>query len=183
MNEELKQIPIRIKELREILDISELDISKKLGLSLEEYRLLESGEKDIPISTLYEIASILGTDFTVLMTGDSPKMDTHTVVLKGEGVQVDRYKGYHFETLAFNFINRTMEPMLVTLEEQSPEPALVMHSGQEFNFVVCGTVKVTVGTNSFILNEGDSIYFNPSLPHGQSAVGGKAKFLTVINEN
>ena len=86
------------------------------------------------------------------------------------------------ESLAFNFKNRQMEPMLVTLEEQEPEPALVMHSGQEFNLVLEGKVKITVGKNSFILSEGDAIYFDPNLPHGQAAVDGRTRFLTVINE-
>jgi mannose-6-phosphate isomerase-like protein (cupin superfamily) len=182
MNSELMQIPKRIKELREILEISAMEMASRLNIGLEQYNKLENGEKDIPISTLYEIASILGTDCTVLLTGESPRMNTHTVVRKGEGVSVDRYAGYHFESLAYNFIGREMEPMLVTLEVKEVEPALVMHGGQEFNFVLQGTVKVTVGNKSFILNEGDCIYFNPSLPHGQAAVGGTTKFLTVINE-
>lgn len=182
MNSELIQIPKRIKELREILEIPAMEMASKLDISLEQYNKLESGQKDIPISTLYKIASILSTDFTVLLTGESPRMNTHTVVRKGEGVCVNRYTGYHFESLAYNFIGREMEPMLVTLEVQEVEPALVMHGGQEFNFVLQGTVKVTVGSKSFTLNEGDCIYFNPSLPHGQAAVGGTTKFLTVIKE-
>lgn len=182
MREELMQIPKRIRELREILDIPVAQMAARLDLEQDAYLRLESGEKDIPISMLYEIADILNTDFTVLMTGDAPRMDTYTVVRRGEGVQVDRYAGYHFESLAFNFMNRTMEPMLVTLDEKDEEPALVMHSGQEFNLVLEGQLKVTIGKNVFILNAGDSVYFNPQLPHGQAAVGGRARFLTVINE-
>ena len=145
MNDELLQIPKRIKELREILEISITEMAEKLNISHDEYEKYESGEKDIPVSALYAIAAALGTDCTVLMTGE-------------------------------------MEPMLVTLEEQETEPALVMHSGQEFNLVLEGKVKVTVGKNSFILNEGDAIYFDPNLPHGQAAVDGRTRFLTVINE-
>lgn len=182
MNSELMQIPKRIKELRDILEIPTTEMAEKLNVSLDDYLKFESGEKDIPVSTLYEIASVLGTDCTVLLTGDAPRMNVHTVVRKGEGVSVDRYEGYEFESLAFNFMNRTMEPMLVTLEVQEQEPALVIHGGQEFNYVLEGKVKVTVGKNEFILNAGDSIYFNPQLPHGQAAVGGTTKFLTIINE-
>ena len=159
MNDELLQIPKRIKELREILEISITEMAEKLNISHDEYEKYESGEKDIPVSALYAIAAA-----------------------RGDGVRVDRYSGYYIESLAFNFKNRQMEPMLVTLEEQETEPALVMHSGQEFNLVLEGKVKVTVGKNSFILNEGDAIYFDPNLPHGQAAVDGRTRFLTVINE-
>ena len=168
MNDELLQIPKRIKELREILEISITEMAEKLNISHDEYEKYESGEKDIPVSALYAIAAALGTDCTVLMTGESPRMDSYTIVRRGDGVRVDK--------------NRQMEPMLVTLEEQETEPALVMHSGQEFNLVLEGKVKVTVGKNSFILNEGDAIYFDPNLPHGQAAVDGRTRFLTVINE-
>ena len=163
MNPELLQIPKRIRELREILDLSTIEVAEKLDVTLDEYQRYESGEQDIPVSTLYEIANILGTDCTVLLTGDTPRMNVHTVVRKGEGVSVDRYEGYQFESLAFNFMHRSMEPMLVTLEVQEKDPPLVIQ-------------------NSFILNEGDSIYFDPKLPHGQSAVGGTTRFLTIINE-
>lgn len=182
MNSELLQIPKRIKELREILDISVSEMSEKLNVTREEYEKYESGEKDIPVSTLYEIAAVLGTDCTVLMTGESPRMNSYTVVRRGNGVRVERYAGYFIESLAFNFMNRQMEPMLVTLDVQEEEPALVMHGGQEFNMVLEGKVKVTVGKNVFILNEGDCIYFDPSQPHGQAAVDGRTRFLTVINE-
>lgn len=171
MNEALLQIPARIKELREIMEISSLAMAEKLHLDLDEYVKLEDGTKDIPVSTLYEIASVLNTDPTVLLTGENPRMNTYTVVRKGDGVRVDRYPGYQFESLAFNFINRTMQPLLVTLEEQENNPPLVMHSGQEFNLVLEGKVEVTVGKSSFLLNAGDSIYFDPQLPHGQVAVG------------
>lgn len=182
MNDALLQIPARIKELREILDVSVEEMAEKLNIPPAQYVGFEDGTRDIPISTLYEIAAILNTDPTVLLTGEDPRMNTYTVVRRGDGVNVDRYPGYNFESLAFNFINRTMEPLLVTLDEDDEKPALVMHTGQEFNLVLEGTVEVTVGKNRFLLNAGDSIYFNPQIPHGQAAVNGRARFLTVINE-
>ena len=75
-----------------------------------------------------------------------------------------------------------MNPMLVTIAP-TDTPELVMHGGQEFNFVLEGKLRVIVGDKDYFLREGDSIYFDPSLPHAQLAMGGKdAKFLTVINE-
>jgi len=182
MDTQIRQIAERIKELREVLDISMDSMARDLNISLEEYGQYESGLKDIPISTIFGIASLLDIDYSVLLTGESPRMDAYTVVRKGEGVAVDRYKGYHFESLCSNFKNKVMEPMVVTLEEGAPPPELVMHRGQELNYCLQGRVKVTVGKNEFVLSEGDSIYFNPALPHGQQAIGGTTKFLTVITE-
>lgn len=180
MKPEINQIPKRIKELREILEISAVDMAKSINVPISDYMKYESGEADIPISILYEIAEKLNTDCTVLMTGDSPKMDKYTVVRSGNGVKINRYDGYDFESLAYNFKDRKMNPMLVVLEKKDDEPALVSHPGQEFNFVLEGEVKVTVGSNSFNLKKGDSIYFDPGVLHGQAAITDVTKFLTVI---
>jgi len=182
MKTELTQIPRRIRELREILDIAPEQVAERLDIDVLEYRQLEEGEKDIPISLLYEIAAVLETDVTVLLTGDAPRMNSYTVVRKGDGVAVDRYAGYHYENLAFNFMNRTMDPMIVTLSKKDAEAALVTHSGQEFNLVLSGKMRVTIGKQSFVLNEGDSVYFSASLAHGQAAIDGETRFLTVIQE-
>jgi len=179
-----QQIAARIREMREILDFTEKEISAKLHITLAQYRSYENNETVIPISTLNELAEIFGVDFTVLLTGEAPRMNKFSLVRKGHGVKVERYPGYSFQSLAFNFQQRTMEPMLVYLEphdDEDAQPTLVTHSGQEFNLVVEGTVKVVVGDREFILNEGDSLYFDPSIPHGQRAVGGPVKFVTVIN--
>ena len=176
------QIPGRIKELREILEISAMDMAKDTGISLETYARYESGELDIPISVLYHIAGRLGTDVTVLITGEEAKMASAAVCRKGRGVQIERYPGYEFSSLAYNFRGRTMEPLLVLLDSAKPAAAQVSHSGQEFNYVVEGRMKVTIGKAEYVLNAGDSIYFDARLPHGQSAVDGSAQFITIIQE-
>ena len=182
------QVPGRIKELREILEISAMDMAADIHISLETYSKYENGELDIPISALNSIAGKLGTDVTVLMTGEGPRIDSAAVCRKGKGVQVERYPGYEFSSLAYNFKGRTLEPLLVWLDASHPAAAQVAHSGQEFNYVVAGRMKITIGSAEYILNEGDSIYFDATLPHGQSALpvsegsSAFAAFLTIIQK-
>jgi len=181
MNEYIKQISDRIRELRDILDLTAEEVAANIGVSTEEYLAYENGEKEIPISLLYKVAGIFKVDPTVLMTGDVPRMDDYTVVRGGNGVKVERYPGYSFSALAFNYKHRQMDPMIVTLSK-SETAELVRHGGQEFNYVIEGAIKVVVGDREFTLEAGDSIYFNPEKPHGQRAVTETAKFLTIINE-
>jgi transcriptional regulator with XRE-family HTH domain len=182
MDDNLTQIPGRIKELREILEISAIDIARDINISLDTYLKYESGEMDIPVSALYKIATRFGVDATVLLTGEDPRMDTVSVCRKGKGVRVERFPGYEFWSLAYNFKDRTIEPLLVYLDPSKAPAAPVTHSGQEFNYVVEGTVKLTVGRTEYTLEAGDSAYFNASLPHAQSAAGGPARFITIIQE-
>ena len=182
MNEKTAHIPERIKELRDILQISSLDMAKDTNIPFDIYNKYESGEIDIPVSVLYTIAGKLGIDVTVLLTGEEARMDSAAVCRKGKGVQIERYPGYEFSSLAYNFKNRTMEPLLVTLNSEKPQAAAVSHSGQEFNYVVEGHVKITVAKTEHVLSPGDSIYFDARLPHGQSAVSATAQFITIIQE-
>ena len=110
-------------------------------------------------------------------------MESAAVCRKGKGVQVERYPGYEYSSLAYNFKRRTMEPLLVLLDSSRPPAAQVSHSGQELNYVVEGRIRLTVGKAEYILNEGDSIYFNATLPHSQSAVNSTARFITIIQES
>ena len=182
LNDLAGHVPQRIKELREILGISAFDLAKETNIQFETYCKYENGELDIPISVLYTIAVYLKTDVTVLLTGEEARMNSAAVCRNGKGVQIERYPGYEFSSLAYNFKNRTMEPLLVQLDSSKQQAAPVSHSGQEFNFVVEGKVKITVGKTEHILSSGDSIYFDARLPHGQSAVNGTAQFLTIIQE-
>lgn len=182
-NTNIKAISSRIAELRDICGYSVEEMASYLGISAEEYTAYENAEVDFPVSILYELASKFGVDLTEILTGVSPKLTNCSLVRKGHGISVDRYHGYDFESIAYKFIGRKIEPMIVTVDAESEQrmPELVTHGGQEFNYVLEGTLKVTFGHREFILNEGDCFYFDPQIPHAQSAVGGKdAKFLTVI---
>ena len=182
MKDHLLQISERIKELREILDISALDMAKDTNISYENYCKYENAELDIPISVLYTIANRLGTDVTVLLTGEEARMDSAAVCRKGKSVKMERYPGYEFSSLAHNFKQKTMEPLLVLLDSSTPATTMVSHTGQEFNYVIEGQVKIIIGKTEHILNEGDSIYFDARLPHSQCAVDGTAQFITIIQK-
>jgi len=69
------------------------------------------------------------------------------------------------------------EPYWVKYEysasQQNKPIHLTTHSGQEFDLVLSGRLKVQVGNHTEILDEGDSIYYNSSTPHGMIAVDGK----------
>jgi transcriptional regulator with XRE-family HTH domain len=94
------QIPGRIRELREIEEISIIDIAQDIGIAAADYEKYESGGLDIPISVLYKIADCLGVDATVLLTGEDPRMESAAVCRAGQGVQIERYPGYEFSSLA-----------------------------------------------------------------------------------
>ena len=182
MNEQILAIASRIREMRDILDMTPEEVAVALKLPVETYLQYENGEDDIPISALYAVAGVFGIDPTELLTGEAPRMDGYTIVRAGQGTSIERCPGYSFSALATNFIGRVMEPMIVEVSPMDGHPDLIVHGGQEFNLVLEGSIGVIYKDKEFILHAGDSIYFDPSVPHGQRAVTPHAKFLTVINE-
>jgi len=183
MIDQTKLVAMRIRELRDVSGLTEAETAEKLGISEEIYTKYELAGSDIPVSAVYAIAHLYGVDTTDILSGTSPKMTSLSVVKKGEGIKVERFAGYQYENIAYSFVKRTMEPMIVTLLPDGVIPKLVMHEGQEINFCLEGTMILTHDGSEVILEAGDCAYFDAKKPHGQSAVGdAPAKFLTVINE-
>ncbi|MDP4108725.1 MAG: cupin domain-containing protein [Bacillota bacterium] len=182
MNSQIKEIAGRIKKFRELAGIPLASIAEKLEMSEKDYAAFEDGTEDITISAIYSAAAILNIDPTVLLTGLEPAVKDFAVILGGKGVAVERYRGYKFTSLASDFIGRDMEPMIVDIEPHDHLPEMVCHAGQEFNYVLEGSVTVIYGDREIVLSKGDSIYFDARTLHGQKATSGKARFLVVINE-
>ena len=183
MQEEMKKISDRIRELREIFDLTESEMAKETGVTTEKYIEYESSGENIPISVLYHISQKFNVDLSEILTGEPARLSTIQICRRGKGKTIDRYPGYMFESLAPRFTHKIMEPLLVTLIPGQPEAALVTHEGQEFNLVLEGAIVITYDDKEYILNAGDAVYFDPTHPHGQKALGeSKARFLTVITE-
>ena len=182
VKEQIKQVAKRIAYLREVMDMQPEEVAAAIEMPAELYKQYESGEKDIPVSMIYSVASALGIDATELITGEAPRMTEYSVTRRNNGVAVHRYEGYDFESLAYNYKSRNKEPMIVTISPKDDHPALVTHHGQEFNYVLEGKIGILLGGRTIILSEGDSIYFDPLIPHGQIAMEKTSRFLTVIDK-
>lgn len=186
MTEQLKEIGQRLAALRDIRELSVAELSQEMNISEDEYCSYERGEKDFSFSFLYNAATILGVDVLDIMSGDSPKLSTCTVVRKGGGYAIKRRSSYDYRHLAFTFRDKAAEPFMVTVDakEDDSMPILHEHAGQEFNYMVSGSMKFYIGGLSYDLNEGDSVYFNSGVPHAMKALNGKpAKFLAVVINN
>lgn len=183
MSEQIKLIAARIKELREIAALSVDSLAKELNISTEAYLEYEGGNKDIPVSFLYEISNKFNVELTAILTGGGPKLHSYALVKKGKGVSIERRKQYKYQSLAYNFANKKAEPFLVTVapEADSSQIHFNSHPGQEFNYVIEGSLKIIIHGHELILNEGDSLYFDSGSPHGMKAMDNKcAKFLAII---
>lgn len=183
MNGQIQLIASRIKELREIAGISAESLAHELHTEAELFLNYESGNTDIPVGFLIKVAHRFNLELSSLLRGDEPRLHVYTVVRKGKGLNVDRRKQYQYESLAYNFIQKKAEPFVVTVVTDSTNAPLEFnsHPGQEFNYVLEGTLMIVVDGHEIILNEGDSVYFDSAHPHAMKALNNQpSKFLAFI---
>ena len=183
--DKLKEVAKRIREMREICDITETDMAKKTEVSLEDYRAYENGELDFPFTFIHKCSLAFGLGITDLLEGQSAHLSSYTVTRKGQGQETAKEDGIEIQNLAPLFRKKIAEPYWVRYEyseELQNKPIhLTKHSGQEFDFVMSGRLKVQIGENVEYLSEGDSIYYNSSTPHGMIAVDGRdCLFVAVV---
>ncbi len=177
-NDKLYEVAQRIREMREIAGFTVAEMAEKTEVSPEEYTKLEAGELDFPFSFIHNCAQVFGIGMSDLLEGTTAaRLRSFTVTRKGEGQQTAKEDGISIANLAPKFRDKIAEPYWVTYDydpaQQNKPIHTTSHSGQEFDLVISGQLKVQVGDHTVVLDEGDSIYYDSSAPHGMIAVGGR----------
>jgi mannose-6-phosphate isomerase-like protein (cupin superfamily) len=181
MYKQIKQIAERLKGLREALDLSPQEMAERLNKPVAEVEKYETGLQDIPMSYLFDVAQQFGIDTSTIISGHEPRMDSYYLTRRGQGVSIERNKAYKYLTLASGYKHPKAEPLLVTVEPNDEAMHLNRHEGEEFNYVLTGRLLLQINNKELILNPGDSLYFDSSLPHGMKALDNEpVKFLAII---
>lgn len=181
MKQKIKEIAARIKEIRESQKLSIEQVAKMLEITKYEYEDYEAGEHDIPISIMLGIAHKFGIDINVLLTGHNPTKEIFDITRKGDGVSVERQAQYKYQALANEFRNKHFEPFIITVDAGDEQVKLNKHDGQEFIFVLEGELKIYIGEDILLLNEGDSIYLSSNVLHAVTThVNKRAKCLAIV---
>ena len=182
VSDQVRQIAQRVKELREISDLTVAEVASKVELSPEEYEAYESGRVDMSISLLIKLSELYGVDTTTLLTGQAPRLSVCALTRRNMGTTVKRAKHYIYKNLAYNFNHRKIEPLLVTVEPgTNADMETNSHEGHEFDYVLQGALRLKVGDQDMILNEGDSAYYDSIHPHAMQAHGDRTcVFLAMV---
>ncbi len=174
---QLSEIGARIREMRQIMGWSEAEMAAKTDVSEESYRIYESGTIDIPFSFIHKCALAFDVEMMELLEGRSAHLSSYTVTRKGGGQKTAEEDGIDIRNLAPKFRDKIAEPYFVRYAydptQQNKPIHLATHSGQEFDYVLSGRLKVQIGSHIEFLGEGDSIYYDSSTPHGMIAVDGQ----------
>lgn len=182
---QIMEIAQRIRGLREILEVPVEEMAGLLQISPADYQALERGEKDFSVTLLQKCAIRFGVDLIELLTGENPHLSFFTVTRKGDGIRMSRRSGFRYQHMAHNLKGKLCEPFFVVApyseEEQNKPITLSTHEGQEFDYILKGTLRVRMEDHVFELNEGDAILYDSGHGHGMIATNGEpCEFLAVV---
>ena len=182
---QLMDIALRIRTMREILGYSSQKMAELTDVSETLYREYEAGTTDLPFTFMHKCAKVFGLEITDLLEGHSAKLSGYTVTRRGKGMVTASEDGITIQDMAAMFRNKLATPYWVTYqysqELQNQPIHTTTHAGQEFDLVIKGSLRVKVGDREEILREGDSIFYKSSTPHGMIAIDGQdCVFLAMI---
>ena len=182
---QLMDVAQRIRSMRDILGYSIPKMAELTEITEDQYRLYESGTTDLPFTFMHKCAKAFGVEITVLLEGHSAKLSGYTITRKDKGLVTASEDGITIQDLAPMFRKKLATPYWVTYkysEELQKQPiSTTTHSGQEFDLVIKGSMRIRVGDREEVLREGDSIFYKSSRPHGMIAIDGQdCVFLAVI---
>lgn len=160
----------RMKKAREARNLTLGDVSQRTDMDVDTLAAIEEGSLAPPLGTIIRLAKALEMRMGYFISGEEEK--AFTIVRRTDRKVVSRYDskrgkyyGYAFESLAPYKKDRHMEPFLVALEPAPTEHERSSHDGQEFIFVMKGKMEVRLGDEIHVLEPGDAIYYDSTVPH------------------
>ncbi|HDI78519.1 MAG TPA: cupin domain-containing protein [Desulfobacteraceae bacterium] len=176
----------RLRKVREEKGLSLRDVYHRTDIEESYLKGVEEGKISPPLGVLIKLSKALDMKLGYFISGEEVR--PYTIVRKGERKLVSRYDsdrakyyGYEYLSLAPYKKDRHMEPFLITLKPSKAEEERSSHDGQEFIFVLSGKMEVRLGDEVHVLEPGDSIYYDSTVPHLVKCYGDQeAKILAVI---
>jgi transcriptional regulator with XRE-family HTH domain len=180
----VEEIGKRIKSIREEKGIDLAELSKMTGFDVQLLSKIENDEVQPQLGTMIKLSKALDSAFGRIVSGVGDRLYSITrhnerKIISRSTSHKGQRKAYTYMSLAPEVKGRHMEALLVQLEED-PDEEISIHEGEEFIFVLDGTVKMKIGEDAFDLEPGDSVYYLSTTPHHISARSGKAAILALL---
>ncbi|MEL7565460.1 MAG: cupin domain-containing protein [Dehalobacterium sp.] len=176
----MEEIAKRFKELRTLHNLTLKEISEKTGLSISFLSQVERGTSSLAIMSLKKIADA----FNVPINYFFESWVNQNFHVKAEEIETFRLEGRSAEygRLAGEFSGRALEPFMVIMDPGQNLGQTFTHPGEEFCYVLEGTVLVTLEGKEYLVKAGDCIHFPSTMPHElvNPSTGEKCKILSVL---
>jgi transcriptional regulator with XRE-family HTH domain len=182
MNEE--SVGKNINNIRKHKNITLQDLARRSGLTKSYLSRIERSRKAPPYATVNRIAMALEVEVAYLISEKVEGLSDIRISIakKNKGLAVHTLGssyGYNYEALGFSKPGKNMQPYIITAAFD--EKNIFQHEGEEFLYVLEGTYEFIYDGKKYIMEEGDSAYFDSGVPHTARSLGEKnARVLAVM---
>jgi len=180
----MDEIGQRIKKIREEKGISVDELSSRTGFDADLLKKIEGREIFPQLGMVIKLSKSLDAAFGQMIcgAGDKPyaitRLKNQKTISRSTSQKGDK-DVYSYKGLAPEVKGRSMEPLIVQLQETS-EKEISVHDGEEFIYVLNGTVLLELGNDHYELEPGDTAYYLSNTPHWIASKKGNATILAVI---
>ena len=188
---EKKSVGSRIKQLRENKMISPEEFSERSGLSLDEIRRIEEDDQLPSLAPLIRMARALGVRLGTFLDDNDQlgpvlcrREDRKTEGINFSNSHATSHNDLVYFPLAEKKAGRSMEPFVIDVTSASASKTdyeLTTHEGEEFIYVLHGSIEIIYGKKTYVVNEGESIYYDSIVEHNlHAATEAGARILAVV---
>ena len=164
----------QVKTLRKRLNLTVANVAKQAQLSSGMLSKIENGLTSPSLATLNALANALHVPVTSLFRGYEEQQRDVTFIKAGEGLPIERRgsgAGHEYQLLGHTIGKPySIEPYLITISDMSEVFSVFQHAGTELIYMLEGKVNYRHATRSYILEPGDSIFFDAEASHGPDEI-------------
>lgn len=170
----------RIKMLRTTQKRTMQEIAEASDLSKSMISKIENNKTVPSVAALVKIAKALGTNISNLLEQEGWVNAIITTRQKAVENLTATDKGYAIYPYASEYHEKKMQPFLFVAKKGEVIPHELSHEGEEFIYVIKGQMRMKIGETSYLLNVGDSLYFNSVQKHGIMPVSDEVMYLDIF---
>ncbi len=181
-----KYVGERIQKLREAQGLSRERVSQLAGIPVESIEDYEQGRAVPSIGVVIKISRVLGSKVEGMLHGGATISESITICRAGESLSGDQ--GSTDQSYGYASLTRPgtgshiMAPFLLSFDPKTPAGPPINHDGQEFVYILEGTIELFYDDRTHTLNQGDSAYIDASKPHTFHGVGESiARMIAVVS--
>ena len=170
-------VPIgkKIKKARTEKKITHDALANETGFSVDFLKAIEAGKTTPPVGALLQISRALRIDSAYFLKEEASRLKNRVKAY------TKRTDNYAYTTLTPGAENKHLKAFKITIEpEKEHEGVGYQHEGEEFVYVLKGSVEIMVGDHLNRLTEGDSLHFNSGIRHQMRNPGESVSQLIVV---
>lgn len=179
------KIGSKIRQIRVQHNMTQKEVANSCDFTTSLLSKIENNVVLPPIATLQKIANCFGVKMSVLLEDTAEQISaSHT---KNPMHEVEKFvkteKGYSLLPLAGDFMQKRFQPMIVYSNKKAKmRNQMLYHKGEEFIFIIKGSMVFMVDHQDYSLREGDSLYFDAAKIHGIKNVPDEVYYIDILSD-